>query len=115
MGQVLQIRVIAQTYRVEDVENRWPGLFGLAFGPTTPVPYDQRGVMPLVENVRQVVEFATLGKALSEKLAPGLPPVVAAFTRIETALADWKAGEAEKASNDLETALDALEKLAPKD
>jgi hypothetical protein len=115
MGQVLQIRVIAQTYRVEDVETRWPGLFALAFGPTSPLPYDQRGVLPLVENVRQVIEFATLGKELSEKLAPALPPVVAAQQRLETALADWKPGEANKASIDLEEALDALEKFAPKE
>jgi hypothetical protein len=115
MGQVLQIRVIAQTYRVEDVESRWPGLFALAFGPTTPVPYDQRGVLALVESISQVIEFATLGKALAETLAPALPPVAAARQRLETALADWKAGEANKASLDLEDALDALEKLAPKE
>jgi len=115
MGQVLQIRLIAQTYRVEDVEARWPGLFALAFGPTSPLPYDQRGVLPLAENIRQVIEFATLGKALSEKLAPGLAPVAAAQERLDAALADWKPGEANKASTDLEDALDALEKLAPKE
>jgi len=115
MGQILQIRVIAQTYGVEDVETRWPGLSALAFGPTSPVPRDQRGVLPLAETIRQVVEFATLGKALSEKLAPALPPVVAAQERLETALADWKPGEANKASIELEEALDALEKLAPKE
>ncbi|MBF0482391.1 MAG: formin-like protein 18 [Desulfovibrionaceae bacterium] len=113
MGQVLQIRVIAQTHRVEDAQARWPGLFALAFGPTTPVPYDERGVSPLVENIRQVIEFATLGKALSETMKPALPPVVAASERLEAALADWKPGEANKAAIALEDALDALEKLAP--
>ncbi|MBU1247260.1 MAG: hypothetical protein KKB70_01065 [Proteobacteria bacterium] len=107
MGRVLQIRVIAQTFDVNEVHDNWPWLVELAWG-RGPVE-DRHGVLELARTLADKERMGMLPanmKAHQEALREAETLV----RGVETALGDWKAGDAERLSTALETLLDELEK-----
>lgn len=122
MGRLLQIRVMAQTFRPADVEAAWPRLCRLAWPEAYPErgapggpPPAERGVLELVQALSDQASFGGMSKDLSKALTPAIMGVFALKERVEDALADWKPAEANRASDDLEKALDELEREVPKD
>ncbi|OEU65962.1 MAG: hypothetical protein BA863_10120 [Desulfovibrio sp. S3730MH75] len=114
MGNVLQIRVMAKTYDESQVEKKWPFLVALAW----PEPHAKgrpHGVMELVEDLKDRLELGMLPKADEELLGESIRKSFNVKLRLEDALGDWKATEANIASFDLEDLLDELEKEAVKD
>ncbi len=122
MGRLLQIRVMAQTFRPEDVQKAWPRLCRLAWpqdhpdqGASGGPAKGERGVLELVQTLTDQVSFGDLPKDLARALEPSVRRVYEIMESLEAALADWKPAEANMASDRLEAALDDLEKEAPKD
>ena len=116
MGELLQIRVIAWTWRPEDVEETWVGLYTLAWPTPPPVPPTapaaKRGVLEMVEALDEQSRFGSWSKETEQILAPGLKKVLAIKTLLEKALGDWNPSLAEKHSNELEDALTELDDKA---
>lgn len=131
MGRVLTVRMIATTYREEEVFASWPRLCALAwpgkgkvyqdgwkpdpmaFAPPVAADPVRRGV---VELVRCLLEESRLGDwdtSVKNGLRSGLVDLEKACKRLEDALADWQGQAANAATNDMEECLDSLEeKLA---
>ena len=107
MGKILQIRVSAWTYDEAEVEKVWPRLAELAF--SVPLKHERRGVLEMVTALDDGLRFMNWPSSLKDSLAPGLARVVATKDQLEGALADWDPRRAEKLSNALEDALDAVE------
>jgi len=114
MGKVLQIRVMAYTYSPEDVERTWPKLALLVWEelPSGP-PEKDRGVFELVQALQNGLAFEDWDEDVKKRLDPGIMNIVALRDKLEAALADWNATEANKLSDKLEDALTELEKEAP--
>lgn len=131
MGRVLTVRMIASTYREEDVFASWPRLCALAWpgkgkvyqdgwkpDPVTfapPVIADpvRRGVVELVGCLLEESRLGDWGKAVKSGLESGLVDLENASKRLEDALANWQGQVANAATNDIEDCLDSLEeKLA---
>jgi len=107
MGKILQIRVSAWTYDEAEVEEAWPRLAELAF--SVPLKREKRGVLEMVSALDDGLRFMNWPAALKDSLAPGLERVVALKDQLEGALGDWDPRRADKLSNALEDALDAVE------
>lgn len=114
MGKVLQIRVTASTYDQREVKARWPRLCKLAFTPIRPKELAQ-GVLELAQSLYEQCRFGEWDKELTDRLKPGIDKAKALCQELEAALADWKASEANRISDELEDQLDRLEEIAPKD
>ncbi len=114
MGNVLQIRVMAKTYDESQVEKKWPFLVALTWSEPR-AKGRTHGVMELVEDLKDKLELGMLSKAEEELLGESIRKSFNIKLRIEDALGDWKASEANTASFDLEDLLDELEKKAVKD
>ncbi len=122
MGKFLQIRLLAFTWRPEDLEEAWPRLLALAWPepPYTPSvlppgPKAPRGVLELVEALDDRRRFGAWSKDRKAALGPGIDAAVACKARLEAALADWNPALANACSEELEDALTSLEALAPKE
>lgn len=116
MGKVLQIRVSASTPYPEDVNRFWPGLFALAWPESQPAAESagsSRGVLELVQALDDQVRFGIKDKELAAALRKELDRALELKSGIESALGDWKPGEANTLSVQLEDALDSLENIAP--
>lgn len=113
MGRVLQIRVSASTYRDEDVVDAWPRLVALAWpnGVTGP---EGGGVLALVSTLDGAWNFAGWKDDIRSKLGSGIQQAAELSSRLQDALAEWNPREANTLSNQLEAALDDLERVAPK-
>jgi hypothetical protein len=107
MGKVLQIRVSAWTYDEAEVEAAWPRLAELAF--SVPLKREKRGVLEMVTALDDGLRFMDWPAPLKESLAPGMERVAAIKDQLDGALADWDPRRADKLSNALEDALDAVE------
>lgn len=115
MGKVLQIRVMAYTYRPEDVEKRWPRLFNLAWPDADWTKPTSHGVMDLLERLSNESRLGDWSKELRKQLTPGIERAVYLKVKLEQALGDWDAHEANRLSVSLEEALDAVEGEVPED
>ena len=112
MGRVLQIRVSASTFDEREVADRWPSLSRLAF---EELPQGAaRGVLELVEHLADRQRIGLLPKEADEALGEKTRRAAELKSKLEEALADWKAGEANTLSEQLEDLLDDLEKIAKK-
>lgn len=121
MGKILQVRVSAQTYNPEDMDRAWPRLVRLVWPDGgrdfMSRPVDQRGtkgVLELVQELHDTLRFRSWPEELKEALGPGIEKAVELKAKLETALGDWKASEANTISHDLEDALTAIEAKVPK-
>ncbi|AGW15125.1 hypothetical protein [Megalodesulfovibrio gigas] len=114
MGRHLQVIVSAYTYRPEDIEKVWPRLHHLAWG-TVPTagPQPKKGVLELVEALDDALNFGNHPKDVKAALERKLAVAKSRKRSLENALADWKPGEANALSDQLEDVLAELEALAP--
>jgi hypothetical protein len=109
MGRVLQIRVSAATYRPEDVERVWPRLTVLAW-PQGTENAGRVGVLELVEALSDQLRFGELSETLKQDLEEGVSRARSMKHQLEEALADWNPRRANELSEELEQALDEIEK-----
>ncbi len=113
MGRILQIRVLAQTYRPRDVERAWPRLCALAWPEPLARPDEIMGVLELISVLDDQFQFGPLAPEVKADLGPGLRKTTGLKSELESALADRRPSLADSLSYALEEALDAMEKLAP--
>lgn len=116
MGKILQIRVVATTYRAEEVKDAWPRLSALAWPHPPRVagpPPEARGVMELAGVLHDRARFVHKDGELAPELMQGLADAAQKRRDIEAALADWAPERANTLSQELESLLDELEGLAP--
>lgn len=130
MGNILQIRVMAYTFRPEDVVKAWPKLSMLAFGSeyvqeaennNLPLnPLMQEGVLKLIDTLYQGVTYGTWVvvplediKERVEALTPGVNHLMELKKELENYLANWQPKEANQITIKIEDALTDLEKIAP--
>jgi len=113
MGNVLQIRVMAQTYDESEVEKKWPYLVKTAWDEpqATGRPH---GVVELVEDLRDKLELGMLSDEKAEAMSVSIRKAYELKQRLETALGNWKASEANTISYDLEEELSVAERIAAK-
>lgn len=113
MGRFVQIRVLATTYDPAAAAAAFPRLYALAWPSDEDGPAEPRGLLALVP---ALVDRVRLGAPFPEREAmqAGMGPVVAARDGLETALANRDPRTADRFSYDLEDALAALEKHAPR-
>ncbi|MDR2696136.1 MAG: hypothetical protein LBC79_07145 [Deltaproteobacteria bacterium] len=107
MGKILQIRVSAWTYDESEAERAWPRLTELAF--SVPLTHHRRGVLEMVAALDDGLRFMDWPAPLKGSLAPGLKRAIAIRDQLEGALADWDPRRANKLTDELEDALDAVE------
>lgn len=111
MGKVLQIRVMAQTYDESEVEKNWPYLVKTAW--QEPQPQGRpHGVFELVDDLKDRLELGMMPDEKAEALGETIRRAYDLKIRLEKALGDWKASEANTISYDLEETLSAAEKIA---
>ncbi|WP_319765210.1 hypothetical protein [Maridesulfovibrio sp.] len=113
MGNVLQIRVMARTYDEAEVTKKWPNLVKTAW--EEPHAEDRpHGVVELVEDLKDRLELGMIPKEKAEAMADSIRKAFDLKLRMEKALGDWKASEANTISYDLEDELSAAEQIASK-
>lgn len=114
MGKILQIRVMAYTYDETEVVRAWPKLCALAFPDTYPAPaeHTRKGVGELVDSLTDQIRFDMVDESVKNLLKTGTQAVHALKQQMDQALADWNPREANRLSDDIEQALDELEKEA---
>ncbi len=110
MGELLQIRVMAQTYKPESVERRWPALSKLAWPMPSPA-WPHKGVMELPEALFEQLSLGEWPKDRQEALRGHISKALDIRSKLNAALADRKPQEADRLSYELEDALDGLEKM----
>lgn len=108
MGKVLQIRVIAETYNYDLVEDDWPRLSQLAF--SLPIKLENHGVLEMVRALKEGLDFMNWSTERKEALGPGIRECAHIRDELLRALADWEPRKANDLSNRLEDALDRLER-----
>ena len=108
MGKVLQIRVIATTWNDDLVEDYWPRLARLSFG--LPIKFENHGVLEMVRGLAEGLQFMKWSDARKAAMGPGIEKVAEIRREIEKALSDWNPRQANELSNQLEDALDQLER-----
>ncbi|WP_432737607.1 hypothetical protein [Maridesulfovibrio sp. FT414] len=113
MGNVLQIRVMAQTYNEAEVEKNWPHLVRTAWEEPQ-VKGRPHGVIELVEDLKDRLELGMIPEEKAAAMADSIRRAYDLKLRLEKALGDWKASEANTVSYDLEEELSVAEKIAAK-
>lgn len=108
MGKVLQIRVAAVTWDDELLEKYWPRITRLAF--SVPIKLENHGVLEMVRALSEGLQFADWSQARKDGMGPGIMECSKIRAEINAALADWDARKANDLSNQLEDALDKLER-----
>lgn len=108
MGKVLQIRVIAVTWNEDLIEDYWPRIARLAF--SVPVKLENRGVLEMVRALGEGLRFESWSDARKEAMGPGIHEAYELRDKLEKALSDWDPKLANELSNQLEDALDRLER-----
>lgn len=108
MGKVLQIRVTAVTWDDELLEDYWPRLTKLAF--SVPIKLEKHGVLEMVRALSEGLEFMKWSERRKEVMGPGIRETARIRNDLVRALADWEPRKANDLSNQLEDALDALER-----
>lgn len=113
MGRNLQIRVVATTFRPEDVARDWPRLVHLAWRGEQALPGGSaRGVLELARDLADVLRLEAPPE-VRQALEQGAARAQALADDLERALAAWDATLANRLSDALEAALDDIEPLAP--
>ncbi|MDL2210858.1 formin-like protein 18 [Desulfovibrio sp. OttesenSCG-928-O18] len=128
MGRVLTIRLSAVTYNEEDVFRSWPNLCALAwpgkgdlagggwrpkagaFAPPVAAEPVRRGVLELAHDLSEEFTFGDWDAELKDRAGNGMADLKKAVADLEKALADWQPQAANAASNDMEDALDKLQR-----
>lgn len=114
MAGKLQIRVVAQTFRPEDIPRDWPGLARLAWrGELSVAGGAPRGVLDLVQDLWDKLRFDA-PEEVRREMEPSVQKALELKEALESALADWKPAEAARLAVELEEVLEGLEPLAPK-
>lgn len=113
MGKYLQIRVSAATPDEPAVTRAWPLLSKLAWGQDR-VSGGDYGVLALGRTLAEKQRLGMLAPEAEAALGDGPKRLDALVGKLEAALGDWKAAEANRLSDDLEDALSELEKAAEK-
>lgn len=108
MGKVLQIRVVAVTWNEDLIEEYWPRVSQLAF--SVPVKLANRGVLEMVRALAEGLQFEKWTETRKQALGPGIRKAEQIRVDLEKALAGWEPAKANELSNQLEDALDALER-----
>lgn len=111
MGKLLQIRVMAQTVRDDDVEQAYPTLAKLAWSEPRPTGVP-RGVLELPEALFEHLSMGDWPEDLQSALRPGVSETMGLRGKLNSALADWQPQEADTLSYQLEDALETLERKA---
>lgn len=131
MGRILTIRLTVATYDESEVFRAWPKLCSLAWPgqgevangvwrrtvlpaalqAPQGVPRQQCGVLELAGALADQARFGAWLPAQKEQLRDGLALLAAAGEALETALGDWQAQAAHKASNAMEDTLDDMERV----
>lgn len=128
MGRVLTVRLHAVTYNEEDVFRAWPELCALAWptkgelsgdrwrprhevfaAPVAAVP-QRYGVADLVRDLLEEYEFGDWDSELQARLREGIAALRTAGESLDRALENWQPQAANAATNDIEDALDRLQK-----
>lgn len=113
MGRNLQIRVLATTFRPEDVVRDWPRLVHLAWRGEPALPGGApRGVLELARDLADVLRLEAAPEVRAA-LGPDAARAQALADALDAALADWNPALANRLSEQLEGLLDELEALAP--
>lgn len=108
MGKVLQIRVSAVTWNEDMLEEYWPRLAKLAF--SVPIKLESRGVLEMTRALAEGLQFMKWSEARKRAMGPGIKKAAEIRASLEKALADWDPRKANELSNQLEDALDDLER-----
>lgn len=108
MGKVLQIRVIAVTWNDDLLEENWPKLTQLAF--SVPIKLENHGLLEMVRALSEGLQFMKWSDARKEAMGPGIRKIAKIREDLEKALADWEPRKANDLSDQLEDALDELER-----
>ena len=112
MGKILQIRVSASTYDLDEVYRQWPGLSKLAWGDRRFSEAKAVGVRELTSVLEDKWKFGEDWlQELKDRVGKAVPTLRELDARLENALADRRADEADRISYELEDALDELERL----
>ncbi|WP_456325558.1 hypothetical protein [Desulfonauticus submarinus] len=108
MGRVLQIRVIAYTFNLKEVNQNWPTLYKIA----TDDAYNKKefGLLELIQKVKEKVLFSEdLNSKLKNTLTPYIDKLNILCTQLEDALSNWKPKNANEISYQIEDVLDNAE------
>lgn len=111
MGKLLQIRVLAQSARADEVERAYPALCKLAW-PQPRVAGAAHGVMELPSDLLEQLHHGDWSAEAKEALRGGVTRAAMLKAKLEASLADWKPRDADSMSYELEDTLDELEKAA---
>lgn len=113
MGDLLQVRVMAYTPDVAEVERTWPELARLAWPPGFDYAPSRRGVLELADALAERLRYGEdVDRDLARELTPDAQAIVSLKESLETALGDWNPSEANRLSVRLENALSDLEHKA---
>lgn len=107
MGKALQIRVSAVTWDEDLVPRLWPRLAELAF--SVPYKLEKHGVLEMVSALGEAIKFMEWPAERRAALKPGLEKALDTQRRLEDALANWDARQANRLSDELEAILDDME------
>lgn len=108
MGKILQIRVSASTHDLRAVSRAWPRLVAIvqAGGATG---LDTIGVLELIEKMHDQARFGLMPDDAKRLLGSGLDNLTSLKRRLETALENWQAQEANLLSDAIEDTMTQLE------
>ena len=130
MGRILSVRLSATTFNDGEVLRAWPRLCALAWpgkgeiscggwrpktvppALTPPVRPETShfGVLDLVSDLLEEAEFGDWDAALALRLEAGLDDLRHAASGLKKALADWNPKAANAATDEIEDALDKMER-----
>jgi sugar (pentulose or hexulose) kinase len=112
MGRILVVRVLAETYKPEEVARAWPRLRRLAFGGDE----SRGGVLELVATLADRLRFSDeVPEAAKQGLGAGAERLVRLKDTLEERLGDRDPSGADAVTYEIEDLLDALERKAPKE
>lgn len=123
MSRVLFIRVSAKTYDEADVPKSWPMLYAALWpdsslaGVDSPaklarklVPANDRGVLELADGIVEYVHFGAIPAERAAGLKPGANTLEKLRRELDEALGNRDVARAQKLCDNIEEALDGLER-----
>lgn len=121
MGRLLQVRLSAYTYDIEDVRKAWPSLCQTVWPDDKAIKALRisdiaggRGVLDLVKALEVALEYEPWPDAVKQVLSPLIKSARRKTDELSAALADWNSKAANRATDELEAVLDELEQLNSK-
>lgn len=111
MGNILQIRVFAETFNESEVEKRWPRLVAMTW--KEPRSSNRsHGVIELLEDMRDKLETGLLSEDANKNLGEMIIKAYGLKEKLQDALGDWRPADASMLSFDIEDLLDEIELTA---